>query len=76
MLIKILGLKISLELIILMLVIYLIMMVHTLASCCNAKAISEGFRFKTRDPIGPADKLRDRIIKKYKNKSVVESIIL
>jgi hypothetical protein len=43
MLVKFLGLKISLEIIILMLVIYLVMMVHALASCCNSRAIAEGF---------------------------------
>jgi hypothetical protein len=46
MIVKILGLKISLELIILMLVIYLIMIVHALSSCCNADAINEGFKIK------------------------------
>ena len=48
MIVKVLGYKISLEIIILMLVIYLVMMVHVLASCCNAKAIAEGFKIKMR----------------------------
>ena len=43
MIVKILGYKISLEIVILMLVIYLVMMVHALASCCNGSAIAEGF---------------------------------
>jgi signal transduction histidine kinase len=43
MIVKILGYKISLEIIILFLVIFLVIMVHSLASCCNAEAISEGF---------------------------------
>jgi hypothetical protein len=44
MIVKVLGYKISLEIIILLLVIYLVMMVHALASCCNAGAIAEGFK--------------------------------
>jgi flagellar motor protein MotB len=43
MIVKILGYKISLEFVILMLVIYLVMMIHAIASCCNGKAIAEGF---------------------------------
>ncbi len=46
MIVKVLGYKISLEIIILLLVIYLVMMVHALASCCNAGAIAEGFKKK------------------------------
>ena len=37
------GYQISLEIILLMCVIYLVMIVHVLASCCNPKAIAEGF---------------------------------
>jgi hypothetical protein len=48
MIVKFLGLKISLELIILMLVIYLVMVFHALASCCNASAITEGLTNKEK----------------------------
>ena len=43
MIIKFLGFKVSLEIIILMLVIVLIIMVHSVGSCCNAEVIGEGF---------------------------------
>ena len=60
MIVKILGLKISLEIIILLFVIYLVMMVHALAGCCNAKAIAEGF----------SDMVRPKIdVNKLKNKN-------
>jgi hypothetical protein len=62
MIVNILGVKISLELIILMLVIYLIMIVHALSSCCNAGAIAEG--------------LTNMGAMSAKNKKLVESIIL
>ena len=46
MIVKILGYKISLEIIILMLVIYLVIIVHALSGCCNLTALSEGFNSK------------------------------
>ena len=71
MIVKVLGYKISLEIIILMLVIYLVMMVHALASCCNAGAIAEGFS----DMVSP--KIDKYALKnKLKNKKLVENIII
>jgi hypothetical protein len=71
MIINLMGYKISLEIIILLLVIYLVMMVHALASCCNAGAISEGFS----DMVNPKiDK--DALKKKLKNKKLLENIII
>jgi hypothetical protein len=62
MIVKVLGYKISLEIIILMLVIYLVMIVHSLASCCNAEAISEGFSDMVKPKMGI-----DALKKKLKN---------
>jgi hypothetical protein len=47
MIVKLLGLKISLDLIILLLCLYLVMMVHVFASCCNAETLAEGFKIKS-----------------------------
>jgi hypothetical protein len=77
MIVKVLGYKISLEIIILMLVIYLVMMVHVLASCCNARAIAEGFT-RDRADIGNAitrDELK-KLLRPRGRKNLVENIIL
>jgi hypothetical protein len=86
MIIKFLGLKISLEIIILLMVIYLVMMVHALAGCCNTKAIAEGFSDMVKPKID-INKLKDKI-KNVKtgevshntpvnvNEKLVENIIL
>jgi hypothetical protein len=78
MLIKILGLKISLEIIILLLVIYLVMMVHALAGCCNAGAISEGLRTVAKMPKLNRPKINIKKNPTYsiKNGKLVENIIL
>jgi hypothetical protein len=47
MIVKLLGLKISLDLIILLLCLYLVMMIHVFASCCNAETLAEGFKIKS-----------------------------
>lgn len=82
MIVKILGFKISLEILILLLVIYLVMMVHALASCCNGRAIAEGYK----DMVGTnskhlIQKLKDKVKDKKKtyrieNNKLVENIII
>ena len=49
MIVKILGYKISLEIVILIFVLYLVIMINALSSCCNGKSIAEGF--ETPGPI-------------------------
>ena len=79
MIVKVLGYKISLEIIILMLVIYLVMMVHVLASCCNARTIAEGF---TRNSGNIGNVSREDVLKQLHRdrskdpKKLVENIIL
>ena len=78
MLVKILGLKISLEIIILMLVIYLVMIVHALASCCNSRAIAEGFSemMKNKKQPSPPSKDKDKTANSGTKRTFVENIII
>jgi hypothetical protein len=51
--ISIFGLKISMEILILICIIYLILMIHTVCSCCNVPGIMEALT--TMDPSGNVD---------------------
>ena len=66
-----------------MLVIYLVMMVHALAGCCNSRAIAEGFsemmtkkQTKNKKPPSPSSKDKDKTANSGTKKTFVENIII
>jgi hypothetical protein len=59
--IPVINYKVNLEILILIGVVYLIMAVHTVCSCCNVKAIVEGLTNMTKEGLGTKKKDEEKV---------------